>query len=405
MFEETRAVARDVLGEEHGRHAAAVGAQGGGLDPLDHVLAGGQEVRVDLHAHVLPREAQGVERACVVLGGKNVHGLDESVERAAEGRRRGHVGRDGSERMRVPRVGDLHGELAAIAQTASETAEQIAVVGHPVQGRVREHEIPTGLAEIADLTGCESEPRGLVLGAFREHGGRAVEAQGLPGTEPLVQLGRQRTRAAAQIDHPHVILGQDELDEIVEWLGPLAGEAFVLLRIPGIDRHVMTASHTPARSHNRWAACALLVLSCATEGGTPEGEGVRAEVQRIVDGDTIRVMIDGASERVRYIGVDTPEVGRGKRASEPLAEAATQANRRLVGDGPVRLVYDVAPRDRYGRLLAYVYSKGGTFVNAALVEEGYAQVMTVPPNVRHRDLFRRLEAAARESDRGLWGQR
>jgi micrococcal nuclease len=76
-------------------------------------------------------------------------------------------------------------------------------------------------------------------------------------------------------------------------------------------------------------------------------------------------------------------------------------NRRLVGGRHVRLELDVRSRDRYGRLLAYVWL-GDTMVNAELVRRGYAQVMTVPPNVRYQDLFVKLQREARDAGRGLW---
>ncbi len=127
---------------------------------------------------------------------------------------------------------------------------------------------------------------------------------------------------------------------------------------------------------------------------------------RTVDGDTVHVRLAGRVEKVRYIGIDTPEVHHPKRGEEPGGRAATEVNRRLVGDKPVRLEADVQTRDRYGRLLAYVWVKRSdgreVMVNAELVRLGYAQVMTVPPNVRHAELFRKLAAEAREHRRGLW---
>jgi micrococcal nuclease len=94
------------------------------------------------------------------------------------------------------------------------------------------------------------------------------------------------------------------------------------------------------------------------------------------------------------------------RGEEPGGRAATEINRGLVGERPVRLEPDVQLRDRYGRLLAYVWVKRAdgveVMVNAELVRLGYAQVMTVPPNVRHAELFRKLAVEARENHRGLW---
>ena len=129
-------------------------------------------------------------------------------------------------------------------------------------------------------------------------------------------------------------------------------------------------------------------------------------VVRTVDGDTIHVQIGSGIEKVRYIGIDTPEVHHPTRGEEPGGRAATEMNRRLVGNQAVRLEPDVQMRDRYGRLLAYVWVTGPDgveiMVNAEMVRLGYAAVFTVPPNVRHAELFRKLAAAAREQHRGLW---
>ncbi len=86
---------------------------------------------------------------------------------------------------------------------------------------------------------------------------------------------------------------------------------------------------------------------------------------------------------------------------EPYGVEASALNDSLVANRRVRLEFDVERRDRYGRLLAYVYVDS-LFVNAELLRRGYAQLMTIPPNVRHVDLFRRLQREAREAERGLW---
>ena len=131
-------------------------------------------------------------------------------------------------------------------------------------------------------------------------------------------------------------------------------------------------------------------------------------VVRTVDGDTIHVRLAGGVEKVRYIGIDTPEVHHPTRGEEPGGRAASAVNRRLVGDRAVRLEPDVQTRDRYGRLLAYVWVQGPdgveVMVNAELVRLGYAAVLTVPPNVRHAELFRKLAAEARAQHRGLWAR-
>jgi micrococcal nuclease len=140
-------------------------------------------------------------------------------------------------------------------------------------------------------------------------------------------------------------------------------------------------------------------------GDLAGGELVGAVV-RVVDGDTVWVRLAAGVEKVRYIGIDAPETSHPTRGEEPGGRAATLVNSRLVGDRTVRLEPDVQRRDRYGRLLAYVWvpapDGGELMVNAELVRLGYAAVMTVPPNVRHAELFRKLATEAREHRRGLW---
>lgn len=135
-------------------------------------------------------------------------------------------------------------------------------------------------------------------------------------------------------------------------------------------------------------------------------------VRYTIDGDTIKLS-DG--EHVRLIGIDTPEsryndktMRDSKRSKKDIntilgmGKLASKFTRGLVQGKSVRLEFDVEKRDRYGRLLAYVYLEDGTFVNAKIVEEGYAQVMTIPPNVKYADLFLKLQNEAREKRKHLW---
>jgi len=152
-----------------------------------------------------------------------------------------------------------------------------------------------------------------------------------------------------------------------------------------------------------FAVAAVGVWRPAVPGGGEPGAPGEATVTRVVDGDTVHVAIDGADETVRYIGIDTPESVKPNTPVQCFAKAASAANERLVDGRRVRIVYDAERRDRYGRLLAYVYrADDGAFVNAALVREGYARTMTIPPNVRFADRFSTLARAAREERRGLW---
>jgi micrococcal nuclease len=133
-----------------------------------------------------------------------------------------------------------------------------------------------------------------------------------------------------------------------------------------------------------------------------------AHVIRVVDGDTILVRIDGQDERVRYIGVDTPETVRPNSPVECFGAEASRENRRLVEGRTIYLEKDISERDRFGRLLRYVYVDNPTtgerlFVNLELVRNGFANVITYPPDVRHEHDFRAAEREAREEGRGLWG--
>lgn len=138
-------------------------------------------------------------------------------------------------------------------------------------------------------------------------------------------------------------------------------------------------------------------------GDGPAGEqpGRRARVVDVVDGDTIKVAIDGEVESLRYIGVDTPESVAPGQPVECFGKEASRENEKLVGETTVRLVFDAERRDHYGRLLAYVYA-GETLVNAELVRRGYARTLEIAPNTSRAPQLRRLEAEAGRKGRGLW---
>lgn len=133
--------------------------------------------------------------------------------------------------------------------------------------------------------------------------------------------------------------------------------------------------------------------------------GLDATVTSVTDGDTIRVRTAaGASERVRLIGIDTPESVDPRQPVECFGREASAQTKDLLPAGTrVRLEPDSERRDRFGRLLAYVWRHDdGLFVNAWLVDGGWATPFRVPPNVRYADDLSRLGAAARAADRGLW---
>ncbi|MCP4087797.1 MAG: thermonuclease [Actinomycetia bacterium] len=130
-----------------------------------------------------------------------------------------------------------------------------------------------------------------------------------------------------------------------------------------------------------------------------------AVVDRVVDGDTLVLVLGGEPERVRLIGIDTPESVAETRPNQCFGVEASLRMSELLPEGTeVWITRDVEARDQYGRLLAYVHrTSDDLFVNLAMVEEGYAGVFTFPPNVTYADLFVEAAARAREADLGLWG--
>jgi micrococcal nuclease len=145
---------------------------------------------------------------------------------------------------------------------------------------------------------------------------------------------------------------------------------------------------------------ALMTLGACSDDNQPKPNGeMEATVKRVVDGDTFELS-DG--ERVRMIGVDTPETVKPNSPVEPYGKEASDFTKKLLTDQKVTLKFDVEPRDKYDRLLAYVYLPDGTFVNEKLIRDGYARIMTIPPNVASADLFLEAEREARDQNRGLW---
>ena len=135
-------------------------------------------------------------------------------------------------------------------------------------------------------------------------------------------------------------------------------------------------------------------------------------VKRVVDGDTL-LLENG--ERVRLIGIDTPEMHESNKLYRDsrktnqdvktiiaLGTEAYHFTRNLVESKRVKLEFDVERYDKYHRLLAYAYLSDGTFVNAEIVKEGYASLLTIPPNNKYAEFFRKLYQEARENRRGLW---
>jgi micrococcal nuclease len=156
------------------------------------------------------------------------------------------------------------------------------------------------------------------------------------------------------------------------------------------------------------AACLLVFVGgCGRSdayGSPSDVLDANAVVTRIVDGDTLAVRVGNQEERVRLIGINTPESVDRSRPVMCFGKEATAHLTSLVPPGtPVRMELDVEPRDRYDRMLAYVYrASDGRFVNLAMVEDGFADQYTYPPNVAHTASFGDAARTARTEGRGLW---
>ncbi len=126
-------------------------------------------------------------------------------------------------------------------------------------------------------------------------------------------------------------------------------------------------------------------------------------VTKVIDGDTFWVNNGSEKFKVRFIGIDAPETrnSRGKLKG-PYAKEAKEYVQKLTENKWVKLELDVQKKDRYRRMLAYIYLLDGTFLNADLVKGGFAVVDTYPPNVKHTALFVKLQHEARESKKGVW---
>jgi micrococcal nuclease len=137
---------------------------------------------------------------------------------------------------------------------------------------------------------------------------------------------------------------------------------------------------------------------------TPGGARANATVVALTDGDTISVRVGGAREKVRFIGIDTPETKKPDTPVQCFGPEASVYTASLVPVGTrVRLERDAEARDKYGRLLAYVYrADDGLFVNVDIIRHGYARQLTIAPNTAHEPDFTAAVGAAQRDHIGLW---
>ena len=123
------------------------------------------------------------------------------------------------------------------------------------------------------------------------------------------------------------------------------------------------------------------------------------KVTWVIDGDTI-ILEDG--RHIRYLGINAPEIPHDDKPGEPFGKEALKFNIDLVKNKYVRLEMDREKTDRYGRILAYVFLKDGTFVNAALIKKGYAYVLSIGPNIKYRDILLKYQREAMKDNKGIW---
>jgi micrococcal nuclease len=143
---------------------------------------------------------------------------------------------------------------------------------------------------------------------------------------------------------------------------------------------------------------AEITREATSSGKKYEAPRETVQVLRVIDGDTIEL---SDKRRVRYIGMDTPEIVDPAKPVECFGKEAADGNKRLVEGKTVQLEKDVSETDSYGRLLRYVYV-GDIFVNETLVENGFARITTFPPDVKYRDQLTQAQREARANNRGLW---
>jgi micrococcal nuclease len=163
--------------------------------------------------------------------------------------------------------------------------------------------------------------------------------------------------------------------------------------------------------------CLLISMIFSFSLASPVISGTEpATVKRVVDGDTLRIIYQGQEESVRLIGIDTPESKNNKKARKDagrsgkdidqitaMGKEAAKYMRTIAREGDrVNIEFDVQKRDKYKRLLGYVYLESGHMLNEEIIKAGYASPMTIPPNVRYLDRFLKLYREAREARRGLF---
>jgi micrococcal nuclease len=143
----------------------------------------------------------------------------------------------------------------------------------------------------------------------------------------------------------------------------------------------------------------LALLACGWPSPAADADSPRVKVRWVDDGDTIVV---AGGERVRYLGINTPEVAHKDKPGEPFGDEAKAFNKKLVQGRWINLELAEPQRDHYGRLLAYVFLADGTFVNGELVRQGYAHLLRRQPKLRYWKQLLELQRQALRQKKGMW---
>ena len=185
-------------------------------------------------------------------------------------------------------------------------------------------------------------------------------------------------------------------------LGSLACNEFFIIIVPESIIFIMAK-----RYYVISCIFILAVISLAygiKERHFPDNKGVGKFVlsEKIYDGDTIGALVDGRFEKIRLLGIDAPEMDQrpwGKKARECLSSLISATGSRI------SLEYDIDRRDKYGRILAYVWTQYGQMINEEMMKNGCAVLFAFPPNVRYAERFRAAQKKAQENKAGVWGER
>lgn len=218
-------------------------------------------------------------------------------------------------------------------------------------------------------------------------------------TGPAVVIEQANLRAGPGTDYER--MGNAEPGELVtltgrnaagDWYQLASGAWIAAFLVEGAPAGLPVVAAPAAAPANTAVAAVTPGPAPAT---VPPGAAA-AQLIRVIDGDTIQVATGGVTETVRYIGIDTPERG------QPGYQSATEANAALLGQGALWLSKDRSERDRYGRLLRYIYNAEGTMVNRALVAQGWAQPVEYPPDTANAAELQQAAVEAARAGRGFW---